>query len=287
MHIAQKYAEKRPLISFEIFPPKKQSGLDTIGDTIRMLSVEEPDFISVTCGAGGSGSIGLTGDIASLIKREGKSEPLAHLTCVSAGRTAIHDTLSALRAGGVDNVLALRGDPTVGADSGQASGDYRHASDLIADIHAFGGFCIGSAAYPEGHVDCEDIYQDLYHLKHKQDSGVDFFISQLFFDNDYFYRFFDRARSAGISIPVSAGVMPILGRSQVERMIFMCGASLPSPIIRMLHKYEHNPADLRKAGIERAVRQMEDLIHHEVDGVHIYTMNHADIAQTAMKRLRP
>ena len=285
LFIREAFVQKRPVISFEIFPPKKQSRLDSIGDTISRLSIENPDFISVTCGAGGTGSMGLTRDIAARIKQVGKVDSLAHLTCIGADKNTIRETLTALRADGIDNLLALRGDLPSDTDTAPLSADFPHASDLIAEIRNFGGFCIAAACYPEGHVDCEDVYRDIYYLKEKQDMGADFFISQLFFDNDYFYRFLDRARSAGISIPVTAGVMPILGRSQVERMIFLCGASLPSPIIRMLHKYEHSPADLRKAGIERALRQMEDLVHRGAEGIHIYTMNHPDIAQSAMSLL--
>lgn len=285
MFLTEKFSRKRPVISFEIFPPKKQSAFELIGDTIRLLSDEGPDFISVTCGAGGTGSIDRTRAVAAMVKKSGKTESVAHLTCVGAARETIRAELTALKEEGIENVLALRGDLPEGADPKNLPADFPHASDLVAAVKDFGGFCIAAACYPEGHVHCDDIYEDIRHLREKQEAGADFFISQLFFDNDFFYRFLDRARSAGVSVPITAGVMPILSRSQVERMIFLCGASLPSPVIRMLHRYEHDAEGLRAAGIERAMLQLEDLMHHGADGLHVYTMNHPDIARTAMRRL--
>ena len=286
MFISQKFSQKKPLISFEIFPPRKESGFEAVRNAVVELGAMKADFISVTCGAGGGGNMANTGQVASLVRSLGGTEPLAHLTCVGAKREAILRTLEGLRADGIENVLALRGDyPKDSAE--RSEGDYVIACDLIAEIKAYGGFCIGAAAYPEGHVACEDLALDTDYLKRKQEAGADFLITQLFFDNNHFYRFLERAGAAGITLPATAGVMPILSRAQIERMIFMAGASLPSPIIKLLHRYEDKPDDLAKAGVEHAVRQMEELLAHGADGVHIYTMNRPAIARTAMARLRP
>ena len=284
MFIASKFAADKPIISFEIFPPKKESGLYAITNTIAELGAIEPAFISVTCGAGGSGNASRTTRVASLVKKAG-AEPLAHLTCIGATKEQIRETLADLRKNGIENILALRGDFPID-EKGYNQGDFVYAKDLISEIRLFGGFCIGAAAYPEGHVACNALDLDIEYLKQKQDAGASFLITQLFFDNDYFLRFLERARSAGITIPIVPGVMPILSRSQIERMIFLAGASLPSPIIKLLYKYENSPMDLQKAGIEHAICQMEMLLSYGVDGLHIYTMNKPFIAKQAMSRLR-
>lgn len=286
MKIADLYRQKKPVISFEVFPPKKDADIATIYMALGKIAGLAPDFISVTYGAGGAGDVNRTCEIAAAIKKGCGVEALAHLTCVRADRTRMAALLDELRDSGIENVLAMRGDLPAD-DAGALSADYRYACDLIADVRERGDFCIGGACYPEGHIDCESFESDIRHLKAKQDAGADFLITQLFFDNDLFWRFLEQARAAGIILPVSAGVMPILSRSQIERMIFLCGASLPSAIIRLLHKYEHSPADLRKAGIEHAVRQMQDLCAGGADGVHAYTMNHPDIAQSVIGHLRP
>ena len=285
MFISDKFVSNTPLISFEIFPPKKESGFEAIRSTVAELGAINPAFISVTCGAGGSGNISRTTQVASLVKKSG-ADPLAHLTGIGASRTQIRETLAELRDNGVENILALRGDFPKDERS-RTQGDFSYAHELISEIREFGGFCIGAAAYPEGHVACEAISLDTEYLKQKQYAGTSFFITQLFFDNDYFYRFLDRAQKASINAPIVPGVMPILSRSQIERMIFLAGASLPAPIIKLLYKYEDSPEDLQKAGIEYAICQMEALIKHGAAGLHIYTMNKPHIAKKAMARLRP
>lgn len=284
MYIKDLYGQKKPVISFEVFPPKKDTDIASIYMALGKIAGLEPDFVSVTYGAGGAGDVNRTCEIASAIKKGCEVEALAHLTCVRADKARIRELLDELAAKGIQNVLAMRGDfPADGTAA--LSSDYRYASDLIREVKDRGDFCIGAACYPEGHIDCGSFDEDITHLKEKQDAGADFLITQLFFDNNLFWRFLENARAAGVMLPVSAGVMPILSRSQIERMIFMCGASLPSAIIRLLHKYENDPADLRKAGIEHAARQMEDLVAGGADGVHAYTMNHPDIAATVAQRL--
>jgi methylenetetrahydrofolate reductase (NADPH) len=286
MTIKQIFSSRRNLLSFEIFPPKRDVDIADLPGLLTQLAALKPDFISVTYGAGGaSSSYNHTADIAGRIQGEHDTEALAHLTCVTATRANIREALAALRARSVSNVLALRGDIPEGMKLVSPPA-YTYAYELIEDIRAEGSFCIGAACYPEGHIDCGDAETDLRHMLRKQQAGADFFISQLCFDNDIFLRFLDRARRSGITRPVSAGVMPILWRGQAERMIFMCGASLPSHVVKLLHKYERQPDDLRRAGIDMCVVQTEGLLRQGVDGVHVYTMNKPDTAAGCARRFQ-
>jgi len=286
MQIKKLYTYGRPIVSFEVFPPKKDTGLADIYAALDRMSYLSPDFISVTYGAGGGKNSSLTAEVASFIQSKLGICSIAHLTCVGASRESIRCLLEQIKLKGIHNVLALRGDlPDTGEAGYCADTFYRYAEDLIRDIRDQDDFCIGAACYPEGHIDCEDLNFDTTCLRRKQEAGADFLITQLFFDNDFFYRFIERVRSGGVTLPISAGVMPILSRSQIERMIFLCGASLPSSIIKLLHKYENNPNDLSRAGIEYAAKQIENLIAHGVDGVHIYTMNKPDIAEFCMNHI--
>lgn len=278
MRIANLYKSGRPVVSLEVFPPKKEADFMGIRESILGMSGLSPDFMSVTYGAGGAGS-DKTAEIAALIENTCGVTALAHITCVGASREKIRMVLDKLQADGIENVLALRGDLPDGAPGNAA---FSYAKDLTAEIRKRGGFCVGAACYPEGHIDCENLADDMRYLLQKQESGADFLITQLFFDNGLFYRFLERARAGGVTLPVSAGVMPILSRAQIERMIFMCGASLPSDIVKLLHKYERSPEDLRKAGIERAAAQIRGLVEQGVDGVHIYTMNKPEAARVCM-----
>jgi methylenetetrahydrofolate reductase (NADPH) len=276
------------LLSFEIFPPKRDADIADLPGLLARLTALGPDFISVTYGAGGgeqAQAYERTAGIAAMIQRDYGTAALAHLTCVTATRENIRDALAALQAGGVQNVLALRGDIPAGTRLVSPPA-YAYAYQLIEDIRVGGSFSIGAACYPEGHIDCDDLAADIRHMLRKQEAGADFFISQLCFDNDAFTRFLERARRGGITRPVSAGVMPILWRGQAERMIFMCGASLPSPIVKLLHKYEHDPPSLRRAGIELCAAQTEDLLRRGADGVHVYTMNKPDTAEQCALRFR-
>ena len=282
MYIKEFYAHGRPVVSFEVFPPKKDTGLADIYAALDQMAALSPDFISVTYGAGGGKNSGLTAEVASFVQHKHGICSIAHLTCIGANQESIRSLLEQTKLKDVRNVLALRGDMPEGQPS---AGTYKYAEELIRDIRTYGDFCIGAACYPEGHIDCDDLDFDTECLLCKQEVGADFLITQLFFDNDFFYRFLERARGGGVTLPVSAGVMPIISRSQIERMIFLCGASLPSGIIKLLHKYESSPEGLRLAGMEYAAEQIADLIAHGVDGVHIYTMNKPDIADFCMKHI--
>ena len=267
--------DKKTVFSFEVFPPKKTSSIDTIYKTIDELHDLEPDFISVTYSAGGSGNGGLACEIASRIKETGIT-PVIHLPCINYTREEISTTLDEIKSRGIENILALRGD--INPDSPQKH-DFLHASDLITFIKSKGDFDIAGACYPEGHPDAENLVEDIMNLRKKVEAGADHLISQLFFDNDCFYEFREKTILAGINVPIEAGIMPVVNKNQIERMVTTCGASLPKKFVKIMQKYEHNPEALRDAGIAYAVNQIIDLAANGVDGIHLYTMNNAYVAR--------
>ena len=270
MRIADMYG-KETIISFEVFPPKKEGEESVIDDTLLKLSKLSPAFISVTYGAGGS-KRDATVNIAKKIAKLGVT-PLAHLTCVCATRADITPQLDALKAAQVENILALRGDIPKGISWGEAFKSFAHASDLACFAKKRGDFCIGAASYPEAHFESQSLEKDIQNLKKKHDAGVEFFITQLFFENWIYFRFVDRLRASGIDAPVSAGVMPVLEERQILRMASLCGCSIPSSLTRMMAKYSGSPGDFQKAGMEFAAKQIEGLISSGASGVHIYSMN--------------
>jgi len=280
MKIAEIFQQKKP-ISFEIFPPKGELSTESFHATLSALSKLSPDYISVTCSAGGSGGRERTAVLAGSIRKDYGIESCAHLTCINSDEQMLCEDVQRLHDAGVENVLALRGDVIPGSTARV----FRYASQLMHRLQAE-GFCMGGACYPEGHIECADPEEDLRHLYEKQEAGASFFVTQLFFDNTCFYRFLEKARGIGVHIPITPGVMPILSKAQIERMIFTCGASLPSDIIRILYRYENDPDSLRKAGIDYAVRQIRDLQAHGADGIHIYTMNRPQIATDILEGLR-
>lgn len=280
MRITEVFEQPGLPLSFEVFPPKGELAASQAQGVLAALSELHPSFVSVTCSAGGSGNSSHTLDVALLGKREFDQTMLVHLTCMGATRAAMDATLQALRENDLENVLALRGDPV----EGRTLSDYRFAKDLIGQV-ADAGLCVGAAAYPEGHVECLDFSASLEHLKEKQDAGARFFVTQLFFDNEQGLRFLDAARKAGITVPITFGIMPFLSKEQITRMVFTCGASLPAPVVKLLARWEHDPESLRQAGIQYACGQLEGLADHGVDGLHVYTMNKPDIAQAAAQAL--
>ena len=277
MHIADLFGRGQPVLSVEVFPPKPESALDGVLATIEAVQNLEPDFISVTYGAGGSSRAHKV-EIANRIKNRYGIETLAHLTCVGTGKDEIDDILAELREKNIDNILALRGDmPQEGVP---AKFDYTYAQDLIEYLTARGEFSIGAACYPEGHIECASLEQDLKHLRDKVNAGADFLITQLFFDNDFFYRFRDQINALGIQVPVSAGIMPVMNKRQIERITTLCGASIPPRLRQILTAYEDDPPALKKAGIDYAIEQIEDLLAAGVDGIHLYAMNRPEVART-------
>ena len=276
MKLAQLFGQGRTVFSCEVFPPKRDMPVDSIYTTLDGLKDIRPDFISVTFGAGGSQVNQTTHEIASIIQNRYHIPAMAHLTCVAAGRAEVDHLLAQLKGDGVENVLALRGD--VNPDIPPKT-DFAHASDLVAYIHARGDFGVSAACYPEGHLESPDLVSDIRHLKEKVDAGAQHLVSQLFFDNEDFFRFLERARIAGINVPIEAGIMPVLSQNSIRRMVSMCGASMPRKLTRILAKYGDHPEALREAGIAYAIDQISDLIAGGVDGIHLYTMNNPDVAR--------
>lgn len=272
----EKKLQNKPVLSFEIFPPKKETALQSIDETLALLCALKPDFISVTFGAGGSTVDNKTVEIAKKIKNEYGIEPLVHLTCLHYGKNEIEEILKQLEDTGIENVLALRGD--INPDIPMKH-DFKYANELVEFIKEKGDFSVSGACYPETHLEAPNAIEDIRNLKRKADAGAEHLVSQLFFDNEVFYRFVEKARIAGINAPIDAGVMPVTNRAQIERMVNMCGASLPLKFRKVLQKYENNKEALFDAGMAYTINQIVDLIANEVEGVHIYTMNNPVVAK--------
>ncbi|NJP39709.1 methylenetetrahydrofolate reductase [NAD(P)H] [Oscillospiraceae bacterium HV4-5-C5C] len=274
MKTADLYKQKT-VLSYEVFPPRPSSSVQTVYQTINELKALEPDFISVTYGARGSLNHQDSFQIAAAIRAAGL-ESVAHLPCLELTRQDLYQKLEQLQGLGIENILALRGDLPAGQ---YRPGDFPHAADMIAFIKAHGNFNILAACYPEGHIECPDRIQDIRYLKAKVDAGADRLISQLFFDNDHFYAFMERCQLAGIQVPIAAGIMPVINKSQIEHMTSICGVELPRKFSAMMARYEHNPVAMRDAGIAYAVDQIVDLIAQGAAGIHLYTMNNPLIAR--------
>ena len=276
MNIADLF-KKKTVFSFEVFPPKKESGVETIYKTLEELKQLNPDFISVTYGAGGVGVANATTvDLCSKIKNEYGIETIAHLTCLYNTKEDIDRILEELREKGIDNILALRGDAN---PNFELKHDFRYASELTEYIMSKNkGFNVSGGCYPEVHQEAESMIADIKNLKKKIDAGADHLISQLFFDNNAFYDFIEKVRIAGIDVPIEAGIMPVTNKKQIERMVSMCGASIPAKLSKVLQRFGDNPEAMRDAGISYAIDQIIDLVANGVEGIHIYTMNDPYIA---------
>jgi len=267
--------EKKPVFSLEVFPPKPDADESVIYQTLEQLSDIHPDFISVTYGAGGGKNGCKTIQIASDIQNRYGVESVAHMPCVGLTMPQARKILDNMQEAGIENILALRGDLADGFDAG---GDFRHASDLITFLKDNYDFNILAACYPEVHPESTSAVDDLKWLKYKADCGADHLITQLFLDNKYFYDFYEKARIAGVDVPIEAGIMPVTNKGQIERMVKLCGVELPKKFVRMLEKFENNKTALRDAGIAYAIDQITDLIAEGIDGIHLYTMNNSYIA---------
>ena len=283
MKLCELFGKGKTVFSCEVFPPKKTSPVDSIYKTLDGLKDIRPDFISVTFGAGGSSAVNQsTAEIAAIVQNQYHIPSMAHLTCVGAGREDVDRILTQLKADGVDNVLALRGD--VNPDYPPKT-DFTHAGELIAYIRERSDIGVSAACYPEGHPESPDLISDIRYLKEKVDAGAQHLVSQLFFDNEDFYRFLERCRIAGISVPIEAGIMPVLSAASIQRMVSLCGASMPRKLTRILSRYGDHPQALREAGIAYAIDQISDLIASGVDGIHLYTMNNPDVSRQIADRL--
>lgn len=274
---------KKVTLSFEIFPPKKQANFDNVINAAQELSSLNPDFMSITYGAGGTTQSN-TVEIASKILSF-NTPALAHLTCVGSSREKIDEAIDSMKSNGIENVLALRGDIPQGMTKEEATIEgLNHASDLVPILKE-AGFCVGGACYPEGHPESANREEDIELLKHKVDAGVDFLTTQMFFDNNMLYSFLYRLQSKGIHVPVLAGIMPVTNSAQVTKMIKLSNAYVPAKLLSICDRFSNSPEAMRQAGIAYATDQIIDLISNGVKGIHIYTMNKPDIARDILKNI--
>ncbi|MCI9637605.1 MAG: methylenetetrahydrofolate reductase [NAD(P)H] [Hungatella sp.] len=281
MKIRDILGQNRPTLSFEVFPPKTEDNYETVEAAAREIAKLSPSFMSVTYGAGG-GTSRYTVDIAAALNNEYHVPTLAHVTCVSSTREKVHHVLEELKARGIENVLALRGDIP---KEGRLAHDYQYASELIGEIKQCGDFCVGAACYPEGHVESASKTEDIAHLKEKVEAGCDFLTTQMFFDNNILYNYLYRIREKGITVPVVAGIMPVTNVSQIKRICQMSGTYLPTRFKAIVDRFGDNPAAMKQAGIAYAAEQIIDLIANGVNGIHVYSMNKPDVAARIRENL--
>lgn len=287
MRICDLLAQNGPVFSFEFFPPKTEQGERALVATIERLKELEPSFVSVTYGAGGS-TREKTIELVSLIRARFGIEAMAHLTCVGHSQAEIGAILDRLAASGVQNIMALRGDPPRGETSFvRPESGFGYASELVAFIRQSGhGFCLGGAGYPEGHVECRDLDLDLAHLRIKVEAGIDFIVTQLFFDNDDYFRFVQRARRAGITLPIIPGIMPITNAAQIERFTQMCGARIPEALRERLRAVDGDERAVRTLGVEHSTAQCRELLERGAPGIHFYTLNQSPATAEILCSLR-
>ena len=271
---------KKTVFSFEVFPPRRNAPIETIYETLYELQDLSPDFISVTYGAGGGEDKQSTISIAEHINEICHVPSVVHFPCIGLTKEDVLKKIEEFKKAGIQNILALRGDIPEGMEN---KGDFRYASDLIRFLKENGDFRISAACYPEGHIENPDKVADIRNLKAKVDAGADYLISQLFFDNEYFYSFREKCDLAGIQVPIEAGIMPVINRRQVLKMAGLCGVNIPKKFQKILERYDDNSVAMRDAGIAYAVDQIVDLLTHGVEGVHLYTMNNSYIAREIYK----
>ena len=273
-------------LSFEVFPPKTDSAFESVKHAVEEIASLRPAFMSVTYGAGG-GTSQYTLDIARDIKETYGVPTLAHLTCVSSTRTTVKEKIAAIKAAGIQNVMALRGDiPKDMQDADRSTWDYRYAVDLIRELRESNpDFCIGGACYPEIHPESTNQKDDIKRLKEKVDAGCDFLTTQMFFDNNLLYNFLYKIREAGITVPVVAGIMPITNANQVERAIQLSGSFMPQRFKSLVDKFGSDPAAMKQAGIAYATDQIIDLFANNITNVHVYSMNKPEVAEKIQSNL--
>jgi methylenetetrahydrofolate reductase (NADPH) len=287
MRIDQILAEAdEPIFSFEFFPPKSDAGERVLGLALESLRQLEPSFVSVTYGAGGT-SRGRTLDLTKWIKQELGIEAMAHLSCVGSTRDELSAAIADMRQAGIDNILALRGDPPRGeGDWKPHPGGLSYSTELASLIHADHDVCIGGACFPEVHPEAPDLAHDLRFLKDKIDNGVSFLITQLFFDTDLYFRFVDEARAAGIDVPILPGVMPITDLRQIKTITGMCGATIPQPLLEALEWRSHDPDAVLQLGVSYATLQCAELLARGAPGIHFYTLNRSHATRAILSALR-
>lgn len=286
MKIKDIVSSGKPSVSFEVFPPKREAPLEPVKESVRRIAAERPSFISVTYGAAGGNSSANTAAIAEFVEKGCGVTALAHLTCVAASRESIREEVAALSAVGVENVLALRGDIPSGMEF-PGNSDFRHAADLVRFLKEIApGLCLGGACYPEGHPECAHLKDDIAHIREKTDAGLDFLTTQMFFDNNILYAYLAKLRSAGVKVPVVAGVMPVTNGKQITRICKLSGTLLPPRFRAIVDRFGDDPAAMMEAGVAHATEQIVDLFANGVDNVHVYTMNKPEVAARIMSNLR-
>ena len=281
MKISNILAAGRPSVSFEIFPPKRDAPFDGIRETVRRLALQKPAFMSVTYGASGNANAN-TVEVADFVQKCGVCA-LAHLTCLTSSREKIADEIKALRKAGVENILCLRGDMPKDA-SEPPPGCFAHAVDLVRALRP-SGFCLGGACYPERHPECAHMEDDIAYLREKVEAGLDFVTTQMFFDNNVFFRYLAKLRDRGVTVPVIAGIMPVTNGRQIERICRLSGTYLPSRFKSIVDRYGESPAAMLDAGVAYATEQIVDLFANGINAVHVYTMNRPEVAERIMRNL--
>lgn len=275
MDFGQFYTEGRCRYSFEIFPPKDEDGVQKLFEVLKELAPFKPAFISCTYGAFGT-TQSITRDLAVRIKKKLKLPAAFHFTCVGSNRKQIRDYVETMKAEGLSLVVALRGDPPQGQENFTPPKDgFRYANELVGFLKGMNGFSLAVAGYPEGHIETRDLKKDLENLKRKVDAGADLVITQLFFDNRFYFDFVERARKIGIKVPIIPGIMPILNVKQIQRITKPCGASIPEALLKKLHEHEDSPETVLQIGIDHALEQCRELIDTQVPGIHFYILNKA------------
>ena len=286
MKISEKLKSSSPVFSFEFFPPKDEAGFQSLFEAIGRLKSANPAFVSVTYGAGGS-TRSKTVDLVGKIKNDIEIESMAHLTCVGHQKEEIVSVLESLHTLEIDNVLALRGDPPKGDEKFvKTEGGFGYANELVSFIKSKSSFCVGAACYPEGHIECPNLKIDMDNLKRKVDAGVDFLITQLFFDNKYYFDFIDKAIQAGINIPIIPGIMPILNIKQSQRFTKMCGATISDSLLAKFDGIQDDPEKVREIGINHAIDQCKDLLRSGAPGIHFYTLNRSKATLAILENLQ-
>jgi len=283
MRLNELFSSGRPTLSFEVFPPKTTDTFESVREATEQIAALQPDFMSVTYGAGG-GTSAYTAAIAKNIHDTHGVTPLAHLTCVSSTVEQISAQIGQLKEHGIENILALRGDIPADAPSND-SWSFRYASELTAFIKRQGDFCVGGACYPEGHPESPNQRADIDSLKRKVDAGCDFLTTQMFFDNNILYNFLYKVRDAGIKVPVVAGIMPVTNGKQITRIISLAGNMLPTRFRMIVDRFGDDPAAMRQAGIAFATEQIIDLLANGVEHIHVYSMNKPEIARSIRDNL--
>ena len=285
MKITELLKQKTLSLSFEVFPPKTESNFESVKHATEQIAALHPTFMSVTYGAGG-GTSKYTLDIARHIKERYGVPSIAHLTCVSSTRETVRERIADIRAAGIENIMALRGDiPKSLENDDRSRWDYRHAVELVRELREAGDFCIGGACYPEIHPESENGKQDIAYLKEKVDAGCSFLTTQMFFDNNLLYTFLYKIREQGITVPVIPGIMPITNGNQVERAVKLSGSFMPQRFKAWVDRFGTTPAAMKQAGIVYATDQIIDLFANGLTHVHVYSMNKPDVAAAILRNL--